>query len=186
MNSVKYFLVLEKRLGDYNYIDINKLDICNETVTNDLTSIDSFTNRFTEEELRNSISRSNMARPEYLDGNLKVVSDAKHNLRVLTKTVFDEVMQIVTGKLIIDRDLKNRLFGLFRKIIEKLYDDKGVIAEMLEKFKSALRMDNLVEIFNYINLLPYPQSRSIYFMIYDELQIRKEITVKKLEKPDNE
>ena len=40
MEKINYFMVLEKRLGDYNLIDINKLDICNGYVLNDIASID--------------------------------------------------------------------------------------------------------------------------------------------------
>ena len=93
MEEVKYFLVLEKRLGDYNLIDINRLDICKNIVTNDIASIDVFTCMYTEEEIKASIMRSNIASNDYLNGTLKVISDAKHNLKVLTKDLFLPCLQ---------------------------------------------------------------------------------------------
>ena len=82
--KINYYLVLEKRLGDYNIIDINRLDITNKEISNDIVDIDFFTCKFTNEEIMASIIRSNMARPEYLDGRLRIISDArhKHNLTV--------------------------------------------------------------------------------------------------------
>ena len=83
MEEVKYFLVLEKRLGDYNIIDINKLDICKRYVSNDISSIDSFTSMYNEHELRESIIRCNIVNKDYIYGNFKIISDVKHNLRIL-------------------------------------------------------------------------------------------------------
>ena len=83
MENIKYYLVLEKRLGDYSLIDINKLDICDYNVNYDIASIDTFTSKFTDEEIKASIIRSNMVESGYLEGKLKIISDVKHNLRVL-------------------------------------------------------------------------------------------------------
>ena len=47
--KINYYLVLEKRLGDYNIIDINRLDIVTEEISSDILSIDFFTCKFTEE-----------------------------------------------------------------------------------------------------------------------------------------
>ena len=41
--KINYYLVLEKRLGDYNIIDINRLDIADHEIPSDILSIDFFT-----------------------------------------------------------------------------------------------------------------------------------------------
>lgn len=185
MEKINYFLVLEKRLGDYNLIDINKLDICNGIVTNDISSIDSFTCQFTEKEIRASIERSNMAHANYLDGTLKVISDVKHNFRVLSKDIFTSIVEFQTSVDIVDQDYKNKLYGAYKKIVECTFEDKGFIQGMLDRFKLALKGSNKEEIFSIIEELPYHKSRVIYFAIFDENMRRKEEKLRKLEKLDD-
>lgn len=185
MEKINYFLVLEKRLGDYNLIDINKLDICNSYVENDIAAIDSFTCRFTEKEIKDSIERSNMAQINYLGGNLKIVSDVKHNFRVLTKDIFAEITNFQKNEENITRDLKNKMFGIYKKIVESIFEDKGFIQGMLDRFKLALKSDNKKEIFSIIEEIPYSKSRMIYFTIYDEESKKKQDMLRKLEKLDD-
>jgi len=185
MEKINYFLVLERRLGDYNLIDINKLDICNGLITNDIASIDSFTCRFTEEEIKDSIERSNMAHADYSDGTLKIISDVKHNFRVLSKDIFTSVVEFQTSGELLDQDYKNKLYGAYKKIIESTFEDKGFIQGMLDRFKMALKGSNKQEIFSIIEELPYYKSRTIYLSIYDENMRRKEEKLRKLEKLDD-
>ena len=182
MENIKYFLVLEKRPGDYVYIDINRLDICNRNINNELAIIDGFTSQFSEADLRESIIRSNMASSDYLDGNLKIISDAKHNLKVLTKDIYDNVMDVVNGNIILNKNMKNKLFSVFKNIIDKNFDDLDVKDHVVNEFKKILKDGTIEEVFKYINLLPYIKCRPIYFMLYDELNKEKEINIKKLEK----
>jgi len=182
MEKIGYYLVLEKRLGDYNLIDINKLDICDSVVTNDIASIDAFTCRFTESEIKASVERSNMANFSYLDGTLKVISDVKHNLRVLTKDIFMNIVEFQNDDEDIDREYKNKLFGVYKKIIESTFEDKGFIQGMLDRFKNALKDNSKDQIFSIIEELPYAKSRAIYFAIYDEENKRKQERLRKLEK----
>lgn len=169
MKDINYFLVLEKRLGDYNLIDIDKLDICNEIVTNDIASIDSFTCRYSEEEIKSSIERTNIVQKSYLNGDLKVISDVKHNFHALTKDIFDIVRNFQTNELEIDREFKNKLFGMYKKIVESVFEDKSFIQGLLDRFKLALKNNVKKEIFKIIEELPYSKSRTIYLHIYEEL-----------------
>lgn len=182
MEKINYYLVLEKRLGDYNLIDISKLDICNRIVTNDIASIDSFTSQFSEAELKAAIERSNMAPADYLAGTLKVVSDVKHNFKVLTKEIFTSIVDFQTSDETIDQDYKNKLFGAYKKIVERTFDDQGFIQGILDRFKIALKGNQKKEIFSIIEELPYSKSRLIYFTIYHENVRRKEEKLRKLEK----
>ncbi len=181
MEKINYYLVLEKRLGDYNLIDINKLDICQRIVSVDIADIDNFTRDFTEEEIRAAITRSNMAQNDYLDGKLKIVSDVKHNLRVLTKDVFTSIMEFQTNNNEIEQNLKNKLFGLYKKLVESNFNDRDFIKGLLERFKNALKNNNKYEIFNILAELPYNRSRSIYMKIYSEINPEVEISENKQE-----
>lgn len=184
MEEVKYFLILEKRLGDYNLVDINKLDICMNIVTNDIASIDNFTCQYTEDEIKNSIMRSNIVTNEYLSGNLKIVSDAKHHLNVLTKDMFILIREFQLSNQEIDRDFKNKMFGMYKKVVESTFTDKSFIQGMLDRFKESLKNDSKNEIFNILEELPYNKSRMIYLNIYEVLQRKKEENLRKLEKID--
>ena len=141
MEKINYYLVLERRLGDYHLVDINHLDICNYPVDNDIAAIDYFTGRFTESEIKGAIERSNMAPASYLDGNLKIISDAKHkhNLRVLTKDIYINVMTFSKSLESLDQDYKNKLYGSYKKTVEHTFEDVSFIKGMLDRFKIALK-----------------------------------------------
>ena len=126
MEEVKYFLVLEKRPGDYNIIDINKLDICTYYVTNTVSSIDAFTSMYSEEELKCSIERSNIIHLSYLNGKLKIVSEMKINFRVISKDMFTIIREFQVNEMELDRDFKNKIFGLYKKIVESIFSDKDL------------------------------------------------------------
>ena len=184
--KINYYLVLEKRLGDYNIIDINRLDIADHEIPSDILSIDFFTCEFTEEEIRESIIRSNMARPEYLDGRLRIISDArhKHNLTVLTKEIYHDIMNFQTNDEEINQDFKNKLFGAYKKIVESSFTDPDFIKRMLERFKVALKTGTKKDIFKLIGELPYQKSRNIYISIYKMLNKENHFE-KNEEKTDN-
>lgn len=170
MESVKYFLVLEKRLGDYNIIDINKLDICKNYIGSDISSIDFFTCSYKEEEIKKSIERSNTARPGYLEGNLKIISDKKHNLKILTKENLILIQEFQNNDIEPNRELKNKLYGLYKKIVENTFENKNFIDGMLDRFKETLNKGNKKEIFKIIEELPYAKSRIIYLSLSEELK----------------
>ena len=169
--KINYYLVLEKRLGDYNIIDINRLDITSKEISNNILDIDFFTCKFTSEEIMASIIRSNMARPEYLDGRLRIISDArhKHNLTVLTKEIHQNIMDFQTDEDEMNQNFKNKLFGAYKKIVESSFNDPDFIKGMLERFKTALRNGTKREMFKLIAELPYQKSRNIYISIYKVL-----------------
>ena len=118
-----------------------------------------------------SIIRSNMARSEYLDGRLRIISDArhKHNLTVLTKEIHQDVMNFQTNEEEMNQNFKNKLFGAYKKIVESSFNDPDFIKGMLERFKNALKSGTKREIFKLIGELPYQKSRNIYISIYKVL-----------------
>ena len=182
MEELKYFLVLEKRLGDYNIVDINKLDICTFYVANTISSIDCFTSLYTEEELMNSIERSNIVHLSYLNGSLKIVSEKKHNFRIVSKNVFKVISDFQIDDRDFDREFKNKIFGIYRKIISSIFSDTDFIKGLLDRFKELLRNGSKKDIFSVIEELPYAKSRTLYLCIYDEVVKRKEETRKLMEK----
>ena len=169
MEKINYFLALEKRIGDYNIIDINKLDICDNNYMPDIASIDMFTSKYTIDEIRESIKRANMVKYDYLVGDFKIVSDKKHRLPILTKDKYEIIRDFQNNDMEISKDFKNKLYGSYKKIIEKNFKDSEFKNNMLDKFNTVLKEGNKEEIFKLLETLPYDNIRDFYLTIYKEL-----------------
>ena len=83
---MNYHLVLEARPGDFMPVDI-KL-ICEDAPYNYKTieEIDSFTKKYSEEEIMIMITDSNIVPFNYLEGKLQIINDNKYRYEVLYKT----------------------------------------------------------------------------------------------------
>ena len=171
MDKVSYYLVLEKRVGDFNIIDINKLDICDRYYLNDIASIDLFTCRLTESDLKESIKRSNLVSDEYINGYFKIISNKHHRLPILTKEKYDLIRDFQNNDVEISKDFKNKLYGAYKKIAEKEFKDVDFRNSILKKFNETLNKGNKHEIFEWLERLPYESIRNFYFTIYKELNI---------------
>lgn len=169
MEKINYFLALEKRIGDYNIIDINKLDICDNNYMPDIASIDMFTSKYTIDEIRESIKRANMVKYDYLVGDFKIVSDKKHRLPILTKDKYEIIRDFQNNDMEISKDFKNKLYGSYKKIIDKNFKDSEFKNNMLDKFNTVLKDGNKKEIFKLLEALPYDNIRDFYITIYKEL-----------------
>lgn len=170
MDKINYYLVLEKRVGDFNIIDINKLDICDKYCLNDISSIDLFTCRFTEEELKKSIKRSNLVNDDYINGYFKIISDKKHRLPILTKEKYDLIRDFQNNNMEITQEFKNKLYGAYKKIADKEFKDEDFRNGILKKFNETLKKGNKHEIFEWLERLPYVSIRNFYFTIYNEIK----------------
>ena len=93
-----YNLVLERKPGDYNVIEINSIPDINKC-TNDIGSIDMFTSKFTENELRELIEKYNLVSQDYLVGTFRIISNLKHNLPILTREKFNLITDMPTDKI---------------------------------------------------------------------------------------
>lgn len=164
MDSIKFYLVLEKRLGDYNIIPIEDLDIYDNTPVNTLAGIDSFTCQFTEKELRDSIEKGNLVQLSYLSGKLKVISEYKHNFEILTKETFDRINEF-TNSLITDKQLLNRIYNVYKNNVESVLTDKDMIKRFLKLFKDSLYENDFRKSMELIEQLPYLKARNVYFYI---------------------
>ena len=167
---VNYYLVLEKRLGDFNIIDINKLDIIDRFYTNTINDIDLFTLNYLEKEILESVKRNNLVNNDYLNGKLYIISDKHHHLEVLTKDKYSIIKEFQNSDKIIDINLKNKLYGAYKKIADKNFKDEEFKKEILNKFNNSLKSSNKIEIFTWLENLPYENVRDFYFTIYKELK----------------
>lgn len=171
MDKINYYLVLEKRVGDFNIIDINKLDICDRYCLNDIASIDLFTCRFMENEIKESIKRNNLVSDDYINGYFKIISDKRHRLPILSKEKYDLIRDFQNNDVEISKEFKNKLYSAYKKIADKEFKDIDFKNGILNKFNETLKKGNKHEIFEWLERLPYESIRSFYFTIYKELSI---------------
>lgn len=175
MEKTIFCLALERQKGDYKTIDINELiktlGIPFGYVINEEWSIDSFTKLFTESEIKDTIKRSNMASEDYLNGNLKIVSNAGHSLPIITKNMFENYFKVRNDETELNINLKNKIFGIYKKIVESKFKDKDFVNGLLNRFKNALKIGNKKEIFSLIEMpeMDYHQIRPIYIAIMDNI-----------------
>ncbi len=188
MKDVVYCLVLERKIGDVNPIECQNLDICKNSgieVHNDLLSIDLFTSRFTESEIRKSILNSNMPRSEFFEFPLVIYGYVKHGehlkrvqrFPVTYKDTIEVINDFRGNEIKFDQNSNNRLFGEFKRIVEKLFTDEAMVKTLLDNFKNALKENNKEKIFSLIDEIAkssYSKAREIYLTIYDLEVNRKE------------
>ncbi len=181
--SVKYYLVLENRPGDYNIIEINRIPGYENYPTGSIEAIDNFTKKYTETELRDLIIENNIVRDEYVNGIFKIISDSKKTLLPLTKERMDVIKDFMASSEEIERPLKDKLYGYYKKILETFLDN-DMLNIKLKEFKKALNENNKEDIFFLLGKIPYYKGREIYFMLWKELMVRKESISRTLEKND--
>jgi hypothetical protein len=169
MDGIRFYLVLEKRLGDYNVINIPELDIYNNEDCTTLSQIDTFTSKYTKDELISSIKRGNLVREEYLSGKLRVISEYKHNFGVLTKKEFNVISEF-PNMLINDKQLLNNIYNIYKSNIEKVLTDKMMIDKFLSLFRTSLNENDFIRSMQLIEQLPYLRARSVYFYLYKLLK----------------
>ncbi len=169
MDGIRFYLVLQKRLGDYNVINIPELDIYKNEEYNTLSQIDTFTSKYTKEELIESIKRGNLVREEYLSGDLRVISEYKHNFDILTREEFDIISEF-PSMLISDKQLLNNIYNIYKSNIEKVLTDKMMIDKFLSLFRKSLNENDFVRSMELIEQLPYLRARSVYFYLYKLLK----------------
>ncbi len=170
MESVKYFLALEKRPGDNSIIDINKLDIYDENHYNlddSIASIDNFASNWTEQEIKESVARTNIVTKDYLNGSLKIVSNFKHCLPVLTKEVYVNMTNVLNSAEF-NQALKDKVYSNFRNALNRLDISNESKEQLLASMRSALKTNSTDIIQMLIGIIPHTYSRHIYFVLYDE------------------
>lgn len=164
MDNIKFYLVLQKRLGDYNVITIEHLDIYTGEIISNLASIDSFTCKYSEDEIKASIERANIVEKSYLTGSLRVISEYKHNFEILTKETFERIYEF-KNSLISDKQLLNSIYNIYKNNIESVLQDKDMIKRFLKMFKDSLYKNDFNKSMELIEQLPYLKARNIYFYI---------------------
>ena len=164
----RHFLALLRRPGDYIFIDTSKLDICGNYLIF-LPDIDAFTMKFTKEEIISSIRRANIADETYLNGELVIQDNQKHNpIRVLDKEFYNDfnIVDYLNSKLN-DKNQLNNIINKFSSITKDERTNKD--------FKEFLRNGNIDIALNILFDLPYLMQRKFIVYLIEERIKEKEI-----------
>lgn len=154
----KHFLSLMARIGDYMFIDISKLDIANGYNPYNLADIDSFTMHFSKNEILSSIRRANLVSDKYLNGDLVIADNQKHNpIDVIDKDLYNNFrIDLYLNEVVKNKVKLNNVLNKFRSVCkDKIIENSFVLAIKNNNFDLAVDI-----LFN----LPYLYLRK--FIIY--------------------
>lgn len=155
---MNYYLVLEKRPGDFMPINISLLENANGLYES-LQAIDAFTKKYNEEEIIESIKKSNIVPDSYLEGKLFVINNHKYRSRVLTKDI-DLSLDTFFEKYIGDKQVMNKFMNIYLKYSK----------EDVETIKNAISEKRIDIILQTLFLREYEVVRNIYIYLYENIK----------------
>lgn len=153
-----YFLILEKRPGDFMPINISILNGNTYTDYSLIENIDQFTKDLTKEEIITLVKNNNIVSPEYLEGSLWVINEKKYRFGVLTKDI-NMSLDTFFLKYINDKRIMNKFVNIYLKYSKDNIDN---IKKAIEDKKVDVILQNLF-------MLSYDKVRSIYFYLYEKV-----------------
>lgn len=155
---MNYYLILEKRPGDFMPINIAIIENNNEQYAS-LQAIDAFTKKYSEEEIINLIKKSNIVPDSYLEGKLFVINDRKYRSKVLTKDI-DLSLDIFLEKYIDNKQVMNKFINIYQKYSK----------EDIDIIKDAINDKRIDIILQTLFLRSYEIVRNIYFYLYENIK----------------
>lgn len=169
-NLVPY-LAFEERPHSYVPIDLSDLEIFKGCILDGtLKSLDNFTSRFSEEEIRESIKKSNTIMLENYDVPMVIVSK-NHPLPLITnQNVADLDMTNIFNEALDNKDLanklKNKIQSIMRKNMSNYISEEG-IQTLFKSFQVAINTRNSSYLTYIFNNLSYEGQRELAFYFYD-------------------
>lgn len=153
----EYHLVLEYLPGDFMPVDISILLNNDSEDYSRLEIIDSFTKKYTKNEVYEMINEANIVPSKYLEGELEVINDRKYRYKAIFKDTSFSL------DLFFSQNISNkRMMNKFLNIYLKYSKEKDAMQE-------ALDTENVYEVLNLIFNLPYERVRNIYTYMLDNL-----------------
>ena len=153
---MNYFLVLEKRPKDFMPINISILSKDDNYNYSSLQSIDEFTRRYTEEEIRDIIKENNIVTDDYLNGTLCVINENKYRYKLFTKDI-NMSMDTFLIKNIKNKQIMNKFVNIYIKYSN---DNTALL-------KEAIKNEQLDVILQLLFSLDYEKIRGIYFYLFE-------------------
>ena len=150
VNKNVYHLVLELKPGDFMPIDINIL-LNNNNNYFSIEQIDSFTKKYTNEELLELIEKSNIVPKEYLNGKLHIINNKKYRFEVLYKDTNFSFDNFFINN-IKDKQKMNKFINIYLKYSK----------ENSNTLKDAINNEDVYSILSLLFMLSYEEVRNIY------------------------
>lgn len=148
---MNYHLVLEARPGDFMPIDIKLLYKGKSFGYRTIEEIDSFTKKYTENDLMTMIGDNNIVPFNYLGGKLQIINDNRYRYDVLYKTTTFSLDDFFASN-IANKQIMNKFLNVYAKSSEASVND----------MKQAIKSQNISDILNLLFKLPYLDVRNIY------------------------
>ena len=160
--QLMYHLVLEARPGDFMPIDINVLLNNQEPLNyNFLHTIDEFTKKYTEDEIKELIKVNNLVSDLYINGKLQIINENKYRYMVMTKDI-DFSLDTFFSEFIDDKLVMNKFLNIYLKYCKETKDN----------MKEALSEKNIYRILEILFNNEYEKVRNIYSYIYENIILK--------------
>ena len=141
VDEQRHFLALLKRPGDYVFIAISKLDIANGIPRISLQAIDSFAMNFTIDEIIQSIKRANIVSEEYLNGQLVIQDNQKHNpIEVIDRDFYDNFRI----DLFLKDQTREKANMARSRAMKELWQNEFYRQEMIKRMRTARELKRKV------------------------------------------
>ena len=146
-----YHLVLENRPNDFMPIDISIISNDKSYGFKSIEEIDSFTKKYSKEDIMMMISDNNIVPYDYLSGKLKIINDNKYRYDVLYKTTTFSLDDFFANN-INNKQIMNKFLNIYLKSSKASADN----------MKKAIKKQDLSKILDLVFKLPYLDVRNIY------------------------
>ena len=161
-------LVVEKRNNDFAYIDIANLDIVQEKKYTNLYSLDLITRLYSEQELKDSITRANIVPDVDISDKKLLIKYGNYKLPVLTRDVVDS-FNFVTfiRESFGDKSMRNIIYNKLAAIVKD--------EQRAHLYKGALSKDTYKDFLYSLQFLSYTEYREFCFYLYNYVAKKEEI-----------
>ena len=161
-------LVVEKRNNDFAYINIADLDILKDMNYTNLYTLDNLLQGFTEQEIKDSITRANVVADTNIDDKKILIKYGNYKLPVLTKDVTNDldIFEYI-GQNFNDKTMKNIFFNKIAAIVK---DERRI-----DFYKDIIDHDTLEGFIQSLNYLTYTELREFYFYLYNYVAKNKDL-----------
>ncbi len=152
----KYYLAVEIKPNNYFPINLGELSIAKDVVNYDILSLDNFTLKFREEEIRKAIIDDNLLD---IDDKmpLVVIYYEKNDVRktdVLTKDKLYDLKGFIKDNFN-DKNFRNKIYNFLNNKVDG----------ELDGLKNPVNEEEYMRV---INSLPYMVRRKLYFYLYEK------------------
>lgn len=146
-----YHLVLENRPGDFMPVDLKLISKDKSHGYKAIEEIDSFTKKYSKEDIMIMISDNNIVPFDYLEGKLQIINDKKYRFDVLYKTTTFSLDDFFINN-ISDKQAMNKFLNVYLKSKDA---NSG-------EMKKSIQKQNVSAVLNLLFQLSYLDVRNIY------------------------